>query len=75
MLVPLLSGSGLRIKLIEGLAYGKAIITTSIGAEGIPYVHQQHLLIADTAAEFIEAMVSVLKNESQKKPYKLMLVC
>ena len=66
MLVPLWSGSGLRIKLVEGLAYGKAIITTSIGAEGIPYVASKHLLIADNSTDFKNAIVSLLKSETAK---------
>jgi glycosyltransferase involved in cell wall biosynthesis len=67
MLVPLWSGSGLRIKLVEGLAYGKAIITTSIGAEGIPYVANKHLMIADNHAEFIRAIILLLKDEQTKQ--------
>lgn len=66
MLVPLWSGSGLRIKLVEGLAYGKAIITTSIGAEGIPYTNHKELIVADSPGEFREAIVSLL-NDGQKK--------
>ncbi|MBA4241359.1 MAG: hypothetical protein C0448_11575 [Sphingobacteriaceae bacterium] len=66
MLVPLWSGSGLRIKLVEGLAYGKAIITTSIGAEGIPYTNGQNMLIADTANDFSKAILEVLNNPSLK---------
>ncbi|HPI55393.1 MAG TPA: glycosyltransferase, partial [Chitinophagaceae bacterium] len=45
MIVPLLSGAGVRIKILEAMAMGKTIITTSIGAEGIGATHQQHLLI------------------------------
>ncbi len=66
MLVPLWSGSGLRIKLVEGLAYGKAIVTTTIGAEGIPYEKNKHLLIADTDIEFAEAIKTLLRNEVLK---------
>jgi glycosyltransferase involved in cell wall biosynthesis len=66
MLVPLLSGSGLRIKLVEGLAYGKAIITTSIGAEGIPYSANKDLLIADTDTEFTKAIITLLSNSDLK---------
>ncbi len=66
MLVPLWSGSGLRIKLVEGLAYGKAIITTSIGAEGIPYEANKHLIIADTHTEFKNAIVTLIKNQTIK---------
>lgn len=66
MLVPLWSGSGLRIKLVEGLAYGKPIITTSIGAEGIPYTKNKELLIADTTEEFVTAIINLLSNSTQK---------
>lgn len=66
MLVPLWSGSGLRIKLVEGLAYGKPIITTSIGAEGIPYKNGTDLIIADTPQEFADAVIKLLTNETLK---------
>lgn len=67
MLVPLWSGSGLRIKLVEGFAYGKPIITTSIGAEGIPYQHGHDVIIADTANDFAEAIVRVLSDPAYKQ--------
>lgn len=67
MLVPLWSGSGLRIKLVEGLAYGKAIITTSIGAEGIPYTSGKDLIIADSGKDFSNAIIELLNNTSQKQ--------
>jgi glycosyltransferase involved in cell wall biosynthesis len=66
MLVPLWSGSGLRIKLVEGLAYGKPIITTSIGAEGIAYTSQTNLIIADAPNDFVNAIVNLLSNPMQK---------
>jgi len=71
MLVPLWSGSGLRIKLVEGLAYGKAIVSTSIGAEGVPYENGKHLLIADDAQSFADAMLKLaadaeLRNRLQQ---------
>ena len=71
MLVPLWSGSGLRIKLVEGLAYGKPIITTSIGAEGIPYTKHKELLIADTPDEFINAIVYLLSNSEKKQQLQM----
>ena len=52
MIVPLFSGSGLRVKIIEGMSLGKTIISTSIGAEGIPYKDQENILIANTREEF-----------------------
>ncbi len=71
MLVPLWSGSGLRIKLVEGLAYGKAIITTSIGAEGIPYTKNKELLIADTQEDFVKMIVDLLSNSSKKQQLQI----
>lgn len=64
MLVPLLSGSGMRIKIIEGMAIGKVIISTSIGAEGINCEHGKNILIADTPEEFIECINKCLKDEN-----------
>ena len=52
MIVPVLSGSGLRAKIVEGMALGKTIISTAIGAEGIPYTDQENILIANTKEEF-----------------------
>lgn len=52
MIVPLQSGSGLRIKIIEAMALGKTVISTPIGAEGIPCRHDENILIADTKEEF-----------------------
>lgn len=52
MIVPLFAGSGIRIKIVEGMALGKAIITTSIGEEGIGAEHKKNILIADNVNEF-----------------------
>jgi polysaccharide biosynthesis protein PslH len=63
MVVPLLSGSGMRIKIIEGMAMGKALITTSIGTEGINTVHNQEIIIADTAEQFIIQIEKMITNK------------
>lgn len=57
MIVPLLSGGGMRVKIIEGLAMGKTIISTTIGAEGIAYENNKNILIADTPDEFYDAII------------------
>jgi glycosyltransferase involved in cell wall biosynthesis len=62
MVVPLFSGSGIRIKIIEGMAMGKAIISTSIGAEGIPYTDNKDILIANTPEEFLAAVIKCTAN-------------
>lgn len=62
MIVPLFSGSGIRIKIIEGMALGKAIISTTIGAEGINYTNKENIMIADDPQAFLLAIESCLKD-------------
>lgn len=62
MIVPLLSGSGMRVKIIQGMAYGKTIISTSIGAEGIGATDGENILIADSPATFLEKIGYCLSN-------------
>ncbi len=64
MIVPLLSGGGIRIKIIEGMALGKVIISTSIGAEGIGVEHGKNILIADTATEFKQRIDEIHEDPS-----------
>ena len=61
MIVPLLSGSGVRIKILEGMALGKVIITTPIGAEGLDVEHGKNILIANTPQEFVD-MIKMCVN-------------
>ncbi|MFO8054471.1 MAG: glycosyltransferase family 4 protein [Bacteroidales bacterium] len=65
MIVPLFSGSGIRIKILEGMLNKNVVITTSIGAEGIDYEPGRHLLIADTAEEFIEQIRWCVENPEE----------
>ena len=58
MIVPLFSGSGVRVKIIEAMALGKTVITSTIGAEGILCEHKKNILIADTSDDFMEAIIS-----------------
>ena len=53
-IVPLFSGSGMRIKIIESMALGKTVITTMIGAEGIQYTEFEDIIIADNEHKMIE---------------------
>ena len=62
MIVPLFSGSGMRIKIIEGMALGKTIITTSVGTEGIDSTKNQNILIANKTEDFISAINKVVSN-------------
>ena len=54
MIVPLLSAGGIRVKIIEGMACGKAIISTKIGAEGIKYKNGENIIIANNPEDFTE---------------------
>lgn len=60
--VPLLSGSGMRIKIIEGMALGKPQVTTRIGAEGNPAEDGKQLMIADDPQEFADKIIQLAEN-------------
>lgn len=60
--VPLHSGSGTRLKVLEAAAYGNPIVSTSIGCEGIDVVDGSHLLIGNDAASFAQSICLLLKN-------------
>ena len=64
MIVPLQSGGGMRIKIIEGMALSKTIISTSIGAEGIACEDKINILLANTPAEFEQAIENCINNVS-----------
>lgn len=59
-IVPLHVGSGIRIKILEAMAMGIPVVTTSVGCEGIEGTPGLHFLVADTAEEFGDAIVSLL---------------
>ena len=60
--VPLRIGSGMRIKILELMAMGIVVITTSIGAEGIKLVHGKHAFIIDDPTEFSECIAYLLQS-------------
>jgi len=62
VVVPLRMGGGTRLKILEGLSMEKAMVSTTIGAEGIDVKHREHLLIADEPAAFADAVVHLLSN-------------
>ena len=61
-IVPLLSGSGIRIKIIESMALGKTVITTMVGAEGILYEEDVNIIIAENKAKMAEAIRRIHEN-------------
>jgi polysaccharide biosynthesis protein PslH len=64
MVVPLLSGGGMRVKILEALAEGLPIVTTSIGCEGIAVENGRHLLVADSPQEFARATLRLLEDRT-----------
>ncbi len=65
MVVPLFSASGLRIKIIEGMALGKAIISTTVGVEGIDCSHKENIMVADTVDEMVQALHYLLGDPTR----------
>src|SRR5204862_8147455 len=61
--VPLRKESGTRLKILEALAMRKAIVTTSIGCEGLDLTHGESALIADAPGDFAGHVVELLRNE------------
>ena len=62
--IPILSGSGMRVKIIEALAHGKVVVTTTLGATGINYTDGVNLIIANTPREFAEKLASLRDDRS-----------
>jgi sugar transferase (PEP-CTERM/EpsH1 system associated) len=64
---PLRMGGGTRLKLLEAMAMGKAVVATRLGAEGFPVQHERELLLADTPEEFAEAVVGLLRSPERRE--------
>lgn len=67
LVVPLFSGSGMRVKILEGMALGKVVITTRLGLEGIDAKHGKEVLIADQTEDFIRSVEMCLKDDEMVK--------
>ncbi|HVU05893.1 MAG TPA: glycosyltransferase [Polyangiaceae bacterium] len=64
MLVPLRIGGGTRLKVLEAMAFGKPVVSTTLGAEGIDVTHEKDILIADDGRAFAAATARVLGDEA-----------
>lgn len=62
MVVPIISGSGIRIKIMEAMALGKCIVATSIAAEGLGAIDGEHILIANNVDEFADKISRCLND-------------
>ena len=63
-IVPLLEGSGTRLKILEAMSFGLPVISTSIGAEGIDYIKNKHIIIANDEALFQQAIIDTVNKQS-----------
>ena len=61
-IVPLRVGAGTRLKIIESMALGTPVVSTSIGAEGLDVVHGENILLADDPKDFAQAVLEILQN-------------
>jgi sugar transferase (PEP-CTERM/EpsH1 system associated) len=64
--VPLRIGGGTRIKIFEAMAMGKPVVSTTIGAEGLPVEPGTHVLLADSPQTFANAVIRLLRNERER---------
>lgn len=64
--VPLRAGAGTRIKVLEALALGKAVVSTSIGCEGLDTVNGRDVLLADTPGDFARLVVQLLRDSDRR---------
>ena len=65
--VPLKVGGGSRLKILEAMAAGVPVVSTTLGAEGLEVTHDENILIADTTEKMIEAIIKLIEQPEQRK--------
>ncbi|MGH9512640.1 MAG: glycosyltransferase family 4 protein [Terriglobales bacterium] len=70
VVVPLRIGGGTRLKIYEAMAAGKAVVSTTVGAEGLDVSPGRDIMIADDPRAFAEAVVSLLKDRELRRRYE-----
>ncbi len=63
MVAPLLTGSGIRIKILEAMALGRPVVTTPVGIQGIPAVDGREILVTDDPAQFAQHLIRLVTGE------------
>jgi polysaccharide biosynthesis protein PslH len=66
-IVPLRIGGGTRLKIFEAMAMGKAVVSTSVGAEGLPVTSGKHVLLADEPRTFARSIVRLLRDVNRRR--------
>jgi sugar transferase (PEP-CTERM/EpsH1 system associated) len=64
--VPLRSGSGTRIKIFEAMAMGKPVVSTTMGAEGLPVSHGENIVLADDPTDFARQVVELMRDPQRR---------
>jgi glycosyltransferase involved in cell wall biosynthesis len=70
VVVPLRIGGGTRLKIYEAMAMGKAVVSTSVGAEGLDVHHGRDVILADTPSDMAEAIVTLLGDPALRRRYE-----
>ncbi|HEX4034206.1 MAG TPA: glycosyltransferase [Solirubrobacteraceae bacterium] len=71
VVVPVFEGSGTRLKIIEAAAYGRPVVSTQLGAEGLPVTPGEHFLLAEAVEEFVGAVLDLEQQWRQPKSAQL----
>ena len=66
-IAPMISGSGIQNKILQAMAVGTPVVTTSLACQALQVTPGEHLLVADTPEQFAQAVVAVLKDKSLQK--------
>ncbi len=69
VVVPLRVGGGTRLKIYEAMAAGKAVVSTTVGAEGLDVHHGSDILLSDDAATFADAVIMLLRDRNARSRY------
>jgi glycosyltransferase involved in cell wall biosynthesis len=69
-IVPLRIGGGTRLKIFEAMSMGKAVVSTTVGAEGLPVSHGRDIAIADDPQAFADAVVALIQDPDARHRYE-----
>jgi len=70
VIVPLRIGGGTRLKIYEAMATAKAVVSTTVGAEGLDVQHGRDIMLADDAASFAQAVIMLLRDRELRRRYQ-----
>jgi glycosyltransferase involved in cell wall biosynthesis len=71
VIVPLRIGGGTRLKIYEAMATGKAVVSTTVGAEGLDVHHGRDIVLADDASSFAKAVIMLIRDPQQRQRYEI----